>query len=39
MKNQQNFKQFNQYQISSTVLTKIYGGEKKGTVKADPEIE
>ena len=39
MKNQQNILQFKQFRISSNLISKINGGERKGTAKADEEIE
>lgn len=39
MKNLQHIIALKQFQISSTIISKINGGEKKGTAKADEEIE
>jgi hypothetical protein len=39
MKKQENFTQFKQYQISSSFMTKINGGDKRATAKSDEEIE
>lgn len=39
MKNLQHITALKQFQISTQLLTKINGGEKKGTAKADEEIE
>ncbi|AXG68587.1 hypothetical protein KORDIASMS9_00802 [Kordia sp. SMS9] len=39
MKNQQNFTQCKQFQVSSNLINMILGGEKKVIIKDDPEIE
>ena len=39
MKNQKNISQFKQFQILSDLISKINGGEKKESAKADEEIE
>ncbi|WP_298509183.1 hypothetical protein [uncultured Kordia sp.] len=39
MKIQQNITQFNQFQISTNLLSKINGGEKKARATSDEEIE
>ena len=39
MKNQKNISQLKQFQISSTIITKINGGEKKAVIRDDEEIE
>ena len=39
MKNQQNISQFKQFQISSLIISKISGGDKRAIAKADEELE
>ncbi|QHI37814.1 hypothetical protein IMCC3317_31970 [Kordia antarctica] len=39
MKNQKNVSQLENYKIPASLTTKINGGERKGTAKADEEIE
>ena len=39
MKNQKNVSQLENYKISTSLVTRINGGEKKATAKSDEEIE
>ena len=39
MKNQKNILQLRQFQISSSLIIQINGGEKKEAARADEEIE
>ena len=39
MKNQKNISQLENYKISTSLITKINGGTKRESAKADEEIE